>query len=248
MNKIDILVFSPHPDDAEIGCGALLLKAQSSGLRTAIIDMSMGERATLGTPETRLCERARATKLLGLEVRECLDMPDTEIGQYREHQNQIINAIRKHRPRIVLAPNFHDRHPDHDAASMIIKRAVFFANISKVGKDKPHRTESLYHYAVHEPFTPSIVLDISSVWIRYCELITSYKSQFDTQKNQDTNNLTALNDGSFIDSIASRARNYGAMIGAQFGEAYFCEQPLALQNPEQFFNENSKAQGYNSFR
>ena len=81
----------------------------------------------------------------------------------------------------------------------------------------------------------------------YCRFQKQIR-QFDTQKNQGTSNTTALNDGSFIEFIASRARHYGAMIGAKFGEAYCREQPIALQNPEQFFNESSKGQGYNSFR
>ena len=30
--KLDILVFGPHPDDAEIGAGGLLLKMKSLGI------------------------------------------------------------------------------------------------------------------------------------------------------------------------------------------------------------------------
>ena len=34
---IDILAFGPHPDDAEIGCGGMLLKMKSLGYTTGII-------------------------------------------------------------------------------------------------------------------------------------------------------------------------------------------------------------------
>lgn len=248
MTKIDILAFSPHPDDAEIGCGALLLKAQLNGLKTAIIDMSLGERATRGNQETRLKERTQASQMLGLQYRESLEMPDTEIGQHREHEGLVIQSLRQFRPRIVLAPYFHDRHPDHDAAALLIKRAVFLANIGKLGEYKAHRVEALYHYAVHQLFTPSFVLDASSIWGQYRELITCYKSQFNIMTQQDTDNFTALNDGSFIDLIECRARQYGAMISTQFGEAYYSEQPIAFINPQQLLDGGIKTQNYNIFR
>ena len=49
---VDILAFGPHPDDAEIGCGGLLLKLKEKGRRTGIIDMTSGDMGW-GTPELR---------------------------------------------------------------------------------------------------------------------------------------------------------------------------------------------------
>ena len=60
QEMLDILVFAPHPDDGEIGCGGMLALANSKGLKTGIVDMTAGEAATRGTPAwdqamTRLC-------------------------------------------------------------------------------------------------------------------------------------------------------------------------------------------------
>ena len=40
-NKIDVIAFSPHPDDAEMGCGGLLLKLKDKGYRTGIVDLTL---------------------------------------------------------------------------------------------------------------------------------------------------------------------------------------------------------------
>src|SRR5258705_8702224 len=53
--KIDVLVFGPHPDDAEIAAGGLLLKMKPLGHTTGSIDMTRGEMGW-GTPEERGAE------------------------------------------------------------------------------------------------------------------------------------------------------------------------------------------------
>ena len=47
---LDILAFSPHPDDAELYCGGSLILAADQGLRVAIADLTAGERSSRGTP------------------------------------------------------------------------------------------------------------------------------------------------------------------------------------------------------
>src|SRR5207244_9692346 len=61
--SIDVLAFGPHPDDAEIGCGGLLLKMKSLGYTTGIIDMTRGDMGW-GTPEERDRECDEAAKIL----------------------------------------------------------------------------------------------------------------------------------------------------------------------------------------
>src|SRR5436190_382039 len=70
MPEIDILVAAPHPDDAELCCGGLLLKAKRAGLTSAVVDLTQGEMGTRGTIKTRMAEAAEASKLLGLAARE----------------------------------------------------------------------------------------------------------------------------------------------------------------------------------
>ena len=51
--RIDALAFSPHPDDAEMGCGGLLLKLKDKGYRTGIIDLTRAELSSNGNLKTR---------------------------------------------------------------------------------------------------------------------------------------------------------------------------------------------------
>ena len=49
---VEFLAFGPHPDDAEIGTGAVLRKMKDLGHTTGIIDMTTGDMGW-GTPEQR---------------------------------------------------------------------------------------------------------------------------------------------------------------------------------------------------
>jgi len=73
---LQLLAFAAHPDDAELFCGGLLALSAERGHRTGIVDLTRGELATRGTPELRAEEAAEAARLLGLAVRENLDLAD----------------------------------------------------------------------------------------------------------------------------------------------------------------------------
>ncbi len=75
----------------------------------------------------------------------------------------LIQLIREVQPRIVLAPYWEDRHPDHAATGRLVKEACFFAGVAKVGDGQPFRPIRLFFYMLSYPFTPAFVLDISDV-------------------------------------------------------------------------------------
>lgn len=72
----DLLVTAPHPDDAELFCGGLLIQSRMRGHRTVVIDVSDAELNTLGTPNIRLAETNVATEMLGLTFRESSALPN----------------------------------------------------------------------------------------------------------------------------------------------------------------------------
>ena len=67
---------------------------------------------------------------------------------------------------MVLAPFYRDRHPDHAASGHLVKEAVYLAGVKKVGSGGVFRPERLFHYMIHQPFTPSFIVDITTVWQR----------------------------------------------------------------------------------
>jgi N-acetylglucosamine malate deacetylase 1 len=227
MDPLDVLAFSAHPDDAEIGCGGALALAVHRGLQVGVADLTDGERASRGTPARRATERAAAARSLGLGERITLGLPDGEIGRSREALASVIEVIRDTRPHTVLAPNGVDRHPDHEAAARLVKEACFEAGLARVGSGSPHRPARQFSYMSHSPFDPSFVIDISEVWDQKKEAVMCYRSQFSPEGDGP---VTALSGGDFLELLEVRARWFGAMIGARYGEPYVCRGPVPLSS------------------
>src|SRR5436190_10333522 len=109
--KVDILILASHPDDAELGCGGTILKHIAAGYKVGVVDFTRGELGTRGTPDTRDQEAKESGKILGLAIRDNLGLPDGFFQNTRDHQLQVVRAIRKYQPDIVLANATYDRHP-----------------------------------------------------------------------------------------------------------------------------------------
>lgn len=224
---LDILAFGAHPDDVEIGCGGSLALNSKQGYRVAIADLTEGEKASRGTVFIRKEEKQRAAQILGIPTRYSLNLPDTQLDNNPSQRLPIIELIRQTRPKIILAPYWEDRHPDHVAASILVKEACFLAGVSTIGNGEPYRPPFLYFYMIHFPFSPSFVIDVSSVWSQRMEALQAYKSQFSVEIN---NAQTALTSGNFLRFVEARAIYFGAMIGANYGEPFFSISPLPFGN------------------
>jgi bacillithiol biosynthesis deacetylase BshB1 len=219
---VDILAFSPHPDDVELGCGGSLILATREGLRVMVADLSAAEMSSRGTVVERAAEAATAAELLGLAGRVKLGLPDTQLGTDPAHRQAVIRLVRTARPRLVLAPYWRDRHPEHEAASTLIREACFYAGVGKLDGGPPHRPAQLCYYMIHTPFEPSFVVDVSAVWEQRMMAVRAYASQFQPAA---TGAATALSHSDFLQYVEARAITYGAMIGAAYGE------PFALRGP-----------------
>src|SRR4051794_2817126 len=77
--KVDILAIFAHPDDMELAVGGTLLKMKSLGYTTGAIDITQGEMGTRGTTEGRAIEAGDAAKILKLDIRENLGLPDGHV-------------------------------------------------------------------------------------------------------------------------------------------------------------------------
>jgi bacillithiol biosynthesis deacetylase BshB1 len=227
--SLDILAFSPHPDDAEIGCGGSLLLAAWAGQRVGIVDVTDGERATRGTVDSRRLERDEAARRLGLSVRLSLGLPDTRVAVNDDAIERTVGLLRTLRPRMVLLPYPEDRHPDHAATTALVRRAVFLAGVEKVFEGPPHRAGAVVHYMIHEPFTPSFIVDVSAVWPERVHVLAAYGSQFGQVTGPDGAPSTALSHPSFMQALDARATHYGAMIGVARGEAFWQQAPVFMR-------------------
>ena len=224
--SLDILAIAAHPDDAELGCGGSLLLATRKGLSVAITDLSAGEMSSRGIVASRQAEANSAARILGLEERRNLGLPDTKIGENSTRSlSALVQLIRETRPHIVLAPYWEDRHPDHEVTGRLVKEACFFAGVAKVGDGEPYRPARLFFYMLSYPFTPAFVLDISNVWERKLEAIKAYRTQFESSENGIR---TAISEPGFLKLMEARAIWFGSMIGVAYGEPYYMPGPVPM--------------------
>ena len=233
--NIDIIAFSPHPDDAEMGCGGLLLKSKDSGYSTGIIDITRAELSSNGDPETRVKETAKASKILKLDLRENLELEDANIINDLKSRLKVIGAIRKYRPRIVLIPYFTDRHPDHENSYKLLKDAIFISGLAKFDNGMDfYRPKIVLNYMLHNEFQPSFIVDISDYYDDKFKAVAAYKSQFYSDVKKKV--MTHIASKYFFDIINSRHRCLGLKIMAEFGEAYHIDTAVKIDDPVQHFD------------
>jgi bacillithiol biosynthesis deacetylase BshB1 len=224
MNEIDLLFFAAHPDDTELSAGGTLAKAVRDGYRVGMIDLTRGEMGTRGTPQTRKREAAAAAKVLGATFREQLDFGDGGLRTSRDEELQVIEVIRRCRPRVVFVSYPDERHPDHERAGRVVTDASFYAGLKALDTGVPaHRPQAVVYYLQNYPIPPSFVVDVTAMWKTKMRAIHSYKSQFHDPKSKEPK--TFISDPRFLDMIDARGKHYGALIGAGYGEAFVTKQP-----------------------
>ena len=182
--KLDILAFGAHPDDVELGCSGTIAKEISLGKKVGIIDLTRGELGTRGSVAIRNSESEKATQLLGVSVRENLDMRDGFFVNDEAHQLKIIEMIRKYQPEIVLCNAIQDRHIDHGKGSKLVSDACFLSGLRKIETkvngvlQQAWRPKVVYHYIQWENLHPDFVVNISGFIDIKMESILAYSSQF----------------------------------------------------------------------
>lgn len=226
---MDILLFGAHPDDVEWGAGGIALLLQLQGCSFAIVDLTNGEMGSRGCEAERKEEAAAAAKFVGAAARESLQMPDCGLVDSPENRRAIAGMLRRYRPKIVLAPYWEDRHPDHAATGWMVRNSALYAALRNLDdQNPPHKPAAFLYYLLHNVRTPSLVVDISAVFERKMELLRLHHSQF--SKTAEQFGVLPLGLGDYLFSLESRDRFFGSLVGARFGEALVTDQPLKLQS------------------
>ncbi|MBM3704924.1 MAG: bacillithiol biosynthesis deacetylase BshB1 [Actinobacteria bacterium] len=233
--EINVIAFSPHPDDAEMGCGGLLLKLKDTGYTTGIIDLTEAELSTNGDLNTRRKETREASGILKLDLRLNLDLGDCRIKNDPDSRIKIIDVLREFRPVLTVIPYRTDRHPDHENSYKLLKDAFFISGLEKfdTGK-KPYRPAAVISYMLNNQFKPSFIVDISKYYRAKMEACKSYKSQFYSTGMEQK--ATFINSKYFREMITSRDKCYGLKIRADYGEPYYIEDDIKIEDPVKFFS------------
>ncbi|ANS74835.1 bacillithiol biosynthesis deacetylase BshB1 [Paenibacillus yonginensis] len=231
MEKLDILIFGAHADDAEIGMAGTIAKHTAAGLRVGICDLTFAEMSSNGGVERRKQEAAEAANALGLAARSNLGLPDRGLFLTPEHIAAVTEEIRKYAPRIVFAPYWEDRHPDHVACSRLVEEAVFNAKLRKYMPDKldkpPVLVEDLFFYFINDWRNPDLVVDVTEHYEAKLAALRSYRSQFEQAHGEDTV-ATPLNQG-YVERVQARDALLGQKKLIPFAEGFAVKAPYRIQ-------------------
>ncbi len=234
IEKLDILVFSAHPDDAELACSGTIMKHIDAGLKVGIVDLTQAELGSRGTIETRYSEAEQASKLMGIHARVNLKMADGFFEINEENKKLIAEQIRRYQPNIVLANAFTDRHPDHGRAGKLVSEACFLSGLRMVEtewkgeKQVAHRPKAVYHYIQDYYIQPDFVVDVTDYTERKIEVIKAFKTQFFDPESKEPQ--TPISGEDFFDFVKSRMMNFGRPVGAKYAEGYTVERFPGVNN------------------
>ena len=232
--KLDILAFGAHPDDVELGCGGTIAKEVALGKKAGIIDLTRGELGTRGTAQTRDAESANAAEILGVVVRENLNMRDGFFTNDEEHQLAVIRMLRKYQPEIVLCNAIDDRHIDHSKGSKLVSDACFLSGLIKIEteyngiKQQAWRPKAVYHYIQWKNLQPDFVVDISGFNEVRIAAILAYGSQFYDPNSKEPE--TPIATKHFFESLNCRPQDFGRLIGKEHAEGFTVERYLGVNS------------------
>lgn len=227
--SLDVIAVGAHPDDVEIACGGTLAKLVQQGYRVGIIDLTDGEPTPLSPgPEVRAQEAKDAAEILGVHVRENVDLPNRKLFDCYEARVALAKVFRRYRPKIVMgiAQKTPMASPDHWQAMQITDAAVFYSRLTKWDSEfdnlPVHTIKSLVWYPLTPRYIPqqvdgsSFIVDITDTYELKLKSIRAYSTQFPPEKEP------------LFKMLESKDRMLGASAGFEFGEMFIKPNSLGV--------------------
>jgi len=158
--QAQVVVVTPHPDDAEYGVAGTVVRWVSQGKEIVYVVCTNGDKGTSDTsvkPEelakTREEEQIAAANLLGVREVIFLRHSDQGLEDTREFRKEIVRLIRMYRPETVVTADPYRRyiwHRDHRMTGQVTLDAIFpyardifsYPDLAKEGLD-PHKVKEV---------------------------------------------------------------------------------------------------------
>jgi LmbE family N-acetylglucosaminyl deacetylase len=214
---MNILAIGAHPDDIELGCGGMLIKAARNGHCLYLYNLTQGEEA--GDPQQRIGELRRTARYIGAKALYIDRFADTKLSLTSDLINHIESHITLCKPDLIVTHPVTDTHHDH--------RAVAEATI-EAGRNVSNILS--YEMPLTKSFDPHIYYDISDSIDAKLELLSLFESQSHKM---------------FLESRAIRGlAQYRALqsrlgSGVSYAEAFQIAK-VALDNNFAFMNNGSR--------
>ena len=236
--KLDVIAVGAHPDDVEIAIGGTLASLVKQGYRVGIVDLTDGEPTPLSPgPEFRAEEARVAAEILGVQVRENLDLPNRKLFDSYEHRVALAKVFRRYRPSVVLgiADKTPMASPDHWQAMQITDAGVFYSRLTKWDPEFDHLPVHTVKQQLWYPLgfgtlksadaPGSFINDISGCLDQKIESIRAYKTQFPESKKR------------VFTLVESQARLLGQSHNIEAAELLNSPKPLVIQDLVHSFGE-----------
>ncbi|MGA0877823.1 MAG: PIG-L deacetylase family protein [Ilumatobacteraceae bacterium] len=221
------LAIGAHPDDIEFGCGGTLAKWAKDGCLVHNLILTDGSKGTWNPDadietlkRVRRDEQREAARRLGGQGEVLfLNQVDGELEESPALRDQIVAAIRRLRPQVVLGHDPWKRyrlHPDHRRAGFLTCDAIVVArdpHFSKhLGLDH-HRPE---HLLLWEADAPDHGEDITTTVDTKIQALLAHESQFEsTMKAVEPSELER-----FAERMRLRIADNGRRIGRPAAEVF----------------------------
>ncbi len=246
ITPVDALFFGPHPDDVELFAGGLLAHLVLQNHSCGIVDLSLGELGSFGTPEIRRREATAASGILGASFRVNMGLPDGQFSLLvadveRAVIGEMVRILRTARPELVVFPYSVDRHPDHGPASRLVESAVSFSAMRNFSPElgAPHQVRQSAAYPIRVATPVSFIVDISHVYETKLKAVRAFSSQVAPAASHSVPGITPLVGSPLsLSSLEARDASTGALIGSKYGEAYCTRNAVPISDPVKHFREN----------
>ena len=186
-----VMVVTPHPDDAEYGVAGTVVRWVSQGKEIVYVVCTNGDKGTSDAsvkPEdlakTREEEQIAAANLLGVREVIFLRHPDQGLEDTPEFRKEIVRLIRMYRPETVVTADPYRRyiwHRDHRMTGQVTLDAIFpyardifsYPDLTKEGLD-PHKVKEVLLWGTEDVNYRS---DITEVFEVKLSALQCHKSQ-----------------------------------------------------------------------
>ena len=146
----------------------------------------------------------------------------------KEHVDAITAEIRRHKPKIVFAPYWQDRHPDHVACSQLVQEAVFNAKLRRYMPDtEPVQVEQLYFYFINDLYETDVLVNVTDTYSSKTAALRAYASQFNPASGGNSYVATPLNQG-YLERVEARDRLLGQKRMVPYAEGFVTKLPMIV--------------------
>ena len=183
-----ILMIGAHPDDCDIKSGGTAALFAKMGHEVKFLSITNGDAGHMEMgggmlAKRRYAETQEVAKRLGI-LYDVLDNHDGELLPTLEIRLDVIRKIREWGADVVISHRPNDYHPDHRYTGVLVQDAAFMVGVPNIAADTPHLRKNpvfLYYqdnFQKPNPFSPDIVIDITSVIDQKIYALDAHVSQF----------------------------------------------------------------------